>query len=525
MPLRGRSITVVGDLSPDEQWFLYRKTAELKRLWTQGGDIRPFRIDRSELAAYLMFFEDSTRTKESFRNAALFHGLTSNVFDTGSSSFNKKESLSDTLKMLVGYNRESLFVIRSTLEGVCRHLDEHLQKYTQGIGLPKPIFLNAGDGRHEHPTQEFLDEFTFLEALDWNRSEIHLALVGDLYHGRTVHSKADGLKVFERVKVDLVAPPELAMPAQYLQKMRDHGFEIRLFATIEEYLAQEQRARLWYFTRLQLERMGDELLDKQDYLRQAVTIQESQVPRLVPGTKFFHPLPQNRTAPTIPETLADTSLNGWDEQSRNGFFTRLVLMGLVAGDLSREFTGKGLVPRPSDSPFIEEVKLGIESSEKEQDFKTGIKRIENGVVIDHIGRGLSVPEIWKLLDKIRRNLDLNYLAGQGVFASGGRGRRIKGIISIPNLDGFDEKRLKMLAALSPECTLNVVRLNRVVRKYRLHMPPRVYNFKEICCRNENCISHPRHNEPVKSEFYRSGQETFVCKYCDRLHTYQEIWTS
>ena len=60
----------------------------------------------------------------------------------------------------------------------------------------KPVFINAGDGRHEHPTQEFLDEFTFLEQRGWDDSHIHVALIGDLFHGRTVHSKADGLNVF-----------------------------------------------------------------------------------------------------------------------------------------------------------------------------------------------------------------------------------------------------------------------------------------------------------------------------------------
>jgi aspartate carbamoyltransferase len=50
-------------------------------------------------------------------------------------------------------------------------------------GYP-PSFINAGDGKHEHPTQEFLDEFSFLEALEWNSESIHLVLTGDLFHGQ-----------------------------------------------------------------------------------------------------------------------------------------------------------------------------------------------------------------------------------------------------------------------------------------------------------------------------------------------------
>ena len=100
--------------------------------------------------------------------------------------------------------------------------------------------------------------------------------VGDLYHGRTVHSKADGLKLFNKVKVDLIAPPELAMPENYLEKMKNNGFEVREFASIEEYLNQESVAKMWYFTRPQLERMGERILQKQDLLRKSITFRNEQ---------------------------------------------------------------------------------------------------------------------------------------------------------------------------------------------------------------------------------------------------------
>ena len=97
------------------------------------------------------------------------------------------------------------------------------------------MFINGGDGRHEHPTQEFLDEFTFLEqhsppeqgSLDY--SHIHLALIGDLRHGRTIHSKVDGLKVFKSVIVDLVAPEDLALPDSYIDRMKSNQFDVRVW--------------------------------------------------------------------------------------------------------------------------------------------------------------------------------------------------------------------------------------------------------------------------------------------------------
>eukprot|EP00522_Entomoneis_paludosa_P011134 CAMPEP_0172443286 /NCGR_PEP_ID=MMETSP1065-20121228/3590_1 /TAXON_ID=265537 /ORGANISM="Amphiprora paludosa, Strain CCMP125" /LENGTH=61 /DNA_ID=CAMNT_0013193481 /DNA_START=81 /DNA_END=262 /DNA_ORIENTATION=+ len=61
------------------------------------------------------------------------------------------------------------------MEGVCLALTEQLGEYADRLNRPRPVFLNAGDGRHEHPTQEFLDEFTFLEQLQWKTEEIHIA--------------------------------------------------------------------------------------------------------------------------------------------------------------------------------------------------------------------------------------------------------------------------------------------------------------------------------------------------------------
>ncbi len=251
-PFKGRTVAVVDDLSLDEQRYLYRKTRELKEDLRGGGGGKAFRLDDRDYSVYLIFMEDSTRTKESFRNAAEFLGVRTNVFDAASSSFNKNESIEDAIRMLYGYADDSCFVIRSKLEGVCRSLENSMGRYAELVGRPRPAFLNAGDGKHEHPTQEFLDEFSFLEQLGWRDEKIHIALTGDLYHGRTVHSKANGLRVFREVKVDLVAPEPLAMPADYVGRMKANGFEVAVYESLDEYLASGAVAPIWYFTRLQL---------------------------------------------------------------------------------------------------------------------------------------------------------------------------------------------------------------------------------------------------------------------------------
>ena len=85
-----------------------------------------------------------------------------NVFDAASSSLSKGETLTDTIKMLVGYSvGQTVFVIRSPWEGVCKWLSVEMDRYCTVHNLPRASFVNAGDGKHEHPTQELLDAYTF----------------------------------------------------------------------------------------------------------------------------------------------------------------------------------------------------------------------------------------------------------------------------------------------------------------------------------------------------------------------------
>ena len=145
-PFAGRSISVVNDLTPDEQMYLYRKTRELKEALKEGSDVKRFCSGNEEQAVYLVFLEDSTRTKESFRNAAKFHRFKVNDFQTQSSSIvNKKESLADTFKMLFGYSERSLFVVRSKLEGVCSAMEQEIRQYAMRIDKPLPAFINVGE--------------------------------------------------------------------------------------------------------------------------------------------------------------------------------------------------------------------------------------------------------------------------------------------------------------------------------------------------------------------------------------------
>lgn len=525
---KGRTLAVIRDFSEEERSYLFRHTRRLKEALASGDEavIDSYRIGDGDFGIYEVFLEDSTRTKESFKNAAEFHRVKLNGLDVGHSSINKKESYADTFNTLSGYGN-NIFIVRSKLEGVCRWLEDNGHHFARRNNLPvPPAFINAGDGKHEHPTQELLDEFSFLEQLQWKQERIHIALVGDLFHGRTVHSKVDGLMLFDSVAVDLIAPPELAMPDYYIRRMEENGFTVRVFPSIEAYLDAGDAAPIWYFTRPQLERMGDDILKRQDELRSKIVFRKEFLPRISQGSKFYHPLPRHKEHPTIPTFLDETNLNGWENQSINGKLIRIVLLSLIAGRVGGDFLPRGASLQKKSSgeqeeSFLQEVPVDQEGEPKQ--YAEGVNPIASGIVIDHICRGDSEREIREHMARIIAVLKLYGKGGEWVTTSHIAEGTMKGIIFRPGFEGFDGKQMKQLAAIAPGSTLNIIRDRRVVKKLRLHMPPRIYNFDTISCRNEACISHPVNGESVPAEFSRVEGEIFVCRYCEKPHTFKEIW--
>lgn len=516
---KGRTISIVNDLSLDEQEYLYDKTRELKLAIREKKDLSPFIVDDPKIGIYLVFLEDSTRTKESFRNAVLFHNTKMNIFEAAFSSFNKSESYADSFRTMCGYSQYSIFIVRSKLEGVCRWLQISMQEFAQRNGLDTPSFINAGDGKHEHPTQELLDEFSFYEQKNWQRDHVHIALIGDLFHGRTTHSKVDGLKFFREVEVDLIAPHELAMPSQYIEKMKSNGFKIKEYESLEEYVKQKDLADIWYFTRLQLERMGEDVKEKANILKDAVTFKSEYSLFLPLNTKFYHPLPRHRQHPTIPYFLDKTKLNGWERQSINGYYTRIIEIAMLGGKLGKDFTGQLKENHETRDDFVKEIKPSVSTK---PEYKVGIIPVSKGIVIDHIGKGDEIDIIWDHINKIRKLLNLNVIGSHGVFQSE-KDKKCKGIIALPGIPEFDPRNMKKLAAIAPGCTLNLIQDEKVIHKFRINIPPKIYNFKNISCKNPDCISFPSHVEHSITLFYHAQGNTFTCGYCERLHTFKQVW--
>lgn len=579
--LAGHSIHEVKDLSLPQQLYLYERTRrfkERKRINSSpergvdteygsqeapplcevtDGDVEE-RVDNPDSTVYLIFMEGSTRTRESLRNAAVYHGVKVNEFQAESSSFKKNETITDTMKMLSVYSTQrSVFVIRSALEGVCSWLRTAMSAHARRMGVPTPSFVNAGDGLFTHPIGEFVDIFSLLEHNQWDRSAVHLALVGDLAHGRTAHSKVQGLQIFKKVRVDLVAPEIFGYPVEYRDRMRANGFEVREFASVEEYLENASDvADVWYFYKPQFSKCGDLTTLRLNELRAQVSFREEWVHQLPEGVRFFQTLPRDKEYPIIPLTLDSRAINGWDTVAANAYFLDVVLLSMLFGKI-----GRNLAP-PADeagfnsvqeSPpklafsselpsFMKEVTLVEDAHNRdlERARAGGPVPIKDGYVLDHLGLGPTSSKCWEALRKVRTILGWSKQVGsEGVYTSKGNPGFYKGILTLP---GFDYKRLrveemKMMASVAPGCTFNCVKESKVVRKYRLEVPERIYNLPNISCKNALCVSNPenRQREIVayleRVPYYVSSvlpnctesKYLYVCKWCRWPHVYENIW--
>jgi aspartate carbamoyltransferase catalytic subunit len=253
-----------------------------------------------------VFYESSTRTSSSFELAAKrLSADTMSIKSTGS-SVDKGESLKDTAITLGAYDPD-VIVIRHPQIGapqlVARVTDAHV--------------VNAGDGKHQHPTQALLDLYTIKQEL--GRIEgLHVAIVGDVLHSRVARSLVQAL-VLTGANVTLVGPPAL-LP---------RGIEAMGCDTTTD-IASIGAADVVYVLRMQRERM-QEGANYVPSLREYTARWGVTPERLRPGQKVMHPGPMNRGVEIDPR-VADHADALIETQVRAGLVTRMaVLYDLLVG--------------------------------------------------------------------------------------------------------------------------------------------------------------------------------------------------
>lgn len=253
----------------------------------------------------LLFYEPSTRTRLSFEAGAKMLGAeTISIDSKEASSMAKGETLADTVRVVEGYC--DLIVLRHPSEGSARMAAEYASV---------PV-INAGDGANEHPTQTLLDLYTIWK---WRGSldGLEVAVAGDLRYGRTVHSLARALTLFDDVTLRMVSPEKLAFPEELLKRLT--GLEVERAESLEEAV---EGADVLYLTRIQEERFTD----PEEYEEVAGSYRVT--PELLEGRDLalMHPLPR---VDEISPAVDDMEQGMYFEQSANGVAVRKALLTLL----------------------------------------------------------------------------------------------------------------------------------------------------------------------------------------------------
>ena len=267
-----------------------------------------------------MFFEPSTRTRVSFGCA--FNLLGGEVRETTgfeSSAIAKGESLYDTARVLSGYS--DVIAMRHPAEG-------SVAEFAAASRVP---VINGGDGANEHPSQALLDLYTIRKELHSRGRDgvdgLRIAMIGDLKHGRTVHSLCKLLTRYKGVHVVLISPAELSMPEAIVERLRQAGHTV---VESDQMEASITGVDIAYSTRIQEERFSSQ--DEADLYRGRFRLNQSIYTRYCdPNTVIMHPLPRDSRANAneLDNDLNDNPNLAIFRQADNGVLVRMALFALI----------------------------------------------------------------------------------------------------------------------------------------------------------------------------------------------------
>ncbi|XP_076329869.1 carbamoyl-phosphate synthetase 2, aspartate transcarbamylase, and dihydroorotase rudimentary isoform X2 [Tachypleus tridentatus] len=256
-----------------------------------------------------VFYEVSTRTSCSFTAAMQRLGGQVVHMEAATSSVQKGESLEDTISVMSGYS--DVIVLRHP---------EHDAVSRAAAMCRKPV-INAGDGIGEHPTQALLDIFTIREEIGTVNGLI-ITLVGDLKHGRTVHSLARMLTHY-KVTLRYVSPPGLKMSQDIVNYVASFGIIQEEVSTLEEAL---QDTDVLYITRIQKERFTN--LEEYEKCCGYFTVTPQLMTRAKQRMVVMHPLPRLNE---ISSEIDTDPRAAYFRQAEYGLYVRMALLAMVLG--------------------------------------------------------------------------------------------------------------------------------------------------------------------------------------------------
>jgi aspartate carbamoyltransferase catalytic subunit len=265
-------------------------------------------------AVFNLFFESSTRTRTTFEIAA--KRLSADVINLniGVSSTSKGETLLDTVDNLVAMDAD-LFVVRHAQSGAPHLIAAHLN----ATGRTHVHVVNAGDGRHAHPTQGLLDLYT-IRHYKGSFENLTVAIVGDLLHSRVARSLIHGLTTLGTAQVRAIGPRTL-LPAQV------EAMGVQVYEDMREGL---RDADVVVMLRLQNERMKGALLPSSGEYFKHYGLTLDKLALAKEDVIVMHPGPMNRGV-EIDSAVADGPRSVILPQVTFGIAVRMAVMSMLAG--------------------------------------------------------------------------------------------------------------------------------------------------------------------------------------------------
>lgn len=302
----GKHIVSVAQFARPDLEYIFAVAQDMRTMVERVG-----RIDllKGKVLANL-FYEPSTRTSSSFTAAMeRLGGSVIPINEVRYSSVSKGESLPDTVRTLEAYS--DVIVLRHPETGAAATAAKYCRK---------PI-INAGDGTGEHPTQALLDLFTIREELG-RIDGLTVTMLGDLKYGRTVHSLARLLALYD-VKQNYVAPALLSMPAALIDELGRRGVRQSEHAELDDALPETD---VLYVTRVQRERFTD--LDEYESIKNAYVVTPEVMARAKERMTLMHPLPR---VTEIAMDVDEDPRAAYFRQVEYGLYVRMALLAMVLG--------------------------------------------------------------------------------------------------------------------------------------------------------------------------------------------------
>lgn len=259
----------------------------------------------------LAFFEPSTRTRLSFEVAAKRLGADV-IFFVGEEaiSTSKGESLADTIRMLDIYS--DVIVVRHRYEGAA--------KYSAEIAS-HPV-VNAGDGRHNHPTQTMVDLYTVVKLFGTVDGLVY-GILGDLRYARAATSFIYGLTLFRPKKVYLISPEQLRAREEVLSVLQGRGVPFKEVRDVREVV---DELDVLYVVRIQRERFPDPA--EYERVKGSYKVTPEVLQGAKKGLKILHPLPR---VDEVDPKIDESPHAAYFLQARHGVPVRMALLAQILG--------------------------------------------------------------------------------------------------------------------------------------------------------------------------------------------------